>query len=181
MKNLLKQILSMAICATLATAGGFARPAYALQDQTPATAASQSPTASADAPPAPAPQSSDDLDALVAPIALYPDALVAQIFGAATYPDQVAIADYWVGQNKSLAPAAFAQAVDQQTWDPSVKALTQFPTVLHDLATNLAWTSNLGQAFHDQQANVMDAVQAMRAKAQAAGNLKSTPQVTVVQ
>jgi|ERR1700722_3008197 len=131
--------------------------------------------------PSAAPLTADQLDAMVAPIALYPDALVAQICGAATFPDQVAIADYWVGQNKSLTGTAFAQAVDAQSWDPSVKALTAFPAVLDDLAKNLAWTSSLGQAFHDQQADVMTAVQVMRQKAQAAGTLKSTPQITVTQ
>ena len=84
-------------------------------------------------------------------------------------------------QNTSLTGSALMQAVDKQSWDPSVKALTQFPSVLANLAHNLTWTSSLGEAFHNQQAAVMTAVQALRAKAQAAGNLKSTPQVTVVQ
>jgi len=131
--------------------------------------------------PVPSAQSSDQLNALVAPIALYPDGLVAQILAASTFPDQVAIADYWLHQNSNLTGEALAQAVDQQSWDPSVKALTQFPTVLDNLAKNLAWTSSLGQAFHNQQSDVMAAVQAMRAKAQAAGTLQSTSQVTVTQ
>ncbi|MGB7434755.1 MAG: DUF3300 domain-containing protein [Candidatus Acidiferrum sp.] len=131
--------------------------------------------------PTPAPQSTDQLNALVAPIALYPDALVAQILAASTVPDQVAIADYWLHQNANLTGQALAQAVDQQSWDPSVKALTQFPNVLDNLAKNLAWTSSLGQAFHNQQPDVMAAVQAMRAKAQTAGTLQSTAQITVTQ
>src|SRR5208282_6572351 len=77
-----------------------------------------------------APLTADELQQLVAPIALYPDALVAQVLGASTFPDQVNVADYWLGQNSSLSGTALAQAVDQQTWDPSVKALTQFPSVL---------------------------------------------------
>jgi Protein of unknown function (DUF3300) len=128
-----------------------------------------------------APLSADQLDALVAPIALYPDALVAQVLAAAVYPDQVAFADDWLSQNTNLTSSALVQAVDQQSWDPSVKALSQFPTVLHNLAKNLSWTSNLGQAFTNQQSDVMAAVQVMRAKAQAAGTLKSTPQIKVVQ
>jgi uncharacterized membrane protein YgcG len=128
-----------------------------------------------------APQSASELQSLVAPIALYPDALVAQILTASTFPDQVAIAEYWMTQNTSLTGSALMQAVDKQSWDPSVKALTQFPSVLANLAHNLTWTSSLGEAFHNQQADVMAAVQALRAKAQGAGNLKSTPQVTVVQ
>jgi hypothetical protein len=131
--------------------------------------------------PAPAPLSSDQLNALVAPIALYPDALVAQVLAAAANPDQIAFADDWLAQNKSLTGTALAQAVDQQSWDPSVKALTQFPSVLDNLAHNLSWTSSLGQAFANQQADVMVAVQVMRAKAMAAGTLQSSSQVTVVQ
>src|SRR5277367_1661224 len=131
--------------------------------------------------PTPAPLSSDQLNALVAPIALYPDALVAQVLAACANPDQVAFADDWLAQNRSLTGTALAQAVDQQSWDPSVKALTQFPLVLDNLAHNLSWTSSLGQAFANQQADVMAAVQVMRAKAMAAGSLQSSSQVTVVQ
>lgn len=152
--------------------------------QTPAEPAQQAvpaPTGQSNSGPTPAPQSLDQLNALVAPIALYPDALVAQILAASTFPDQVAIADYWLHQNSSLTGQALAQAVDQQTWDASVKALTQFPSILDDLAKNLAWTSSLGQAFQNQQPDVMAAVQAMRAKAQAAGTLQSNAQVTVTQ
>jgi hypothetical protein len=132
-------------------------------------------------PPTPAPLSADQLDSLVAPIALYPDALVAQVLAAAANPDQVTYADDWLAQNRNLTGQALAQAVDQQSWDPSVKALTQFPSVLDNLAHNLSWTSNLGQAFADQQADVMAAVQAMRAKAQVAGTLQSNSQITVTQ
>ena len=128
-----------------------------------------------------APMSASQLQAMVAPIALYPDALVAQLLGAATFPDQVAIADYWLQQNKSLTGSALMQAVDKQTWDPSVKALTEFPLVLDNLAKNLSWTSSLGEAYHNQQADVMAAVQTLRAQAKANGNLKSSPQITVVQ
>jgi len=128
-----------------------------------------------------APQTPDELQQLVAPIALYPDALVAQILGAATFPDQVAIAQNWLLQNKNLTPTVLTNAIDAQSWDPSVKALTQFPSVLDTLAKNLAWTSSLGEAYHLQPADVMTAVQVLRAKAQAAGNLKSGSQITVVQ
>src|SRR5271163_2069725 len=139
------------------------------------------PAANSGAPTEGAPLSDTELQSLVAPIALYPDALVAQILTASTFPDQVAIAEYWMTQNTSLTGSALMQAVNTQTWDASVKALTQFPSVLANLAHNLTWTSSLGEAYHNQQADVMAAVQALRAKAQAAGNLKSTPQVTVVQ
>jgi hypothetical protein len=127
------------------------------------------------------PLTADELQALVAPIALYPDALVAQILAGATFPDQVAIADYWLQQNKDLTGNNLMQAVDKQQWDPSVKALTQFPSVLDNMAKNLSWTSSLGEAYHTQAAEVMSAIQVLRAKAQAAGNLKSGSQITVVQ
>ena len=128
-----------------------------------------------------APLSANELQQLVAPIALYPDALVAQILGATTFPDQVAYANDWLQQNKNLAGSALMQAADSQPWDPSVKALTQFPSVLDNLARNLSWTSALGEAYHTQTADVMSAVQALRAQAYAAGNLKSGSQITVVQ
>ncbi len=128
-----------------------------------------------------APLSAEDLQQLAAPIALYPDALVAQIFGAATFPDQVTSASGWLEQNKNLTGAALMQAVDMQPWDPSVKALSQFPSVLDNLAKNLSWTSALGEAYSTQAADLMSAVQALRAKAKAAGNLKSGTQITVVQ
>jgi hypothetical protein len=171
----MRQVSVLACFALLGWAGAATR-AGALQDQPAAPAPQAAPAA-----PTFAPLNADQLDALVAPIALYPDQLVAQILGAAASPDQIAIAAYWVGQNKNLTGTALAQAVDQQTWDPSVKALTQFPSVLNDLAGNLAWTSNLGQAFENQQSDVMAAVQTMRAKAQSAGTLQSTPQIKVVQ
>ena len=128
-----------------------------------------------------APLTADELDSLVAPIALYPDALVAQVLGASTFPYEVVAATLWMKDNSSLTGEALAKAVDQQSWDPSVKALTQFPSVLDDLSKNLAWTSALGEASATQQADVMAGVQRMRAKALAAGNLKSGPEIKVEQ
>ncbi|MGC1452304.1 MAG: DUF3300 domain-containing protein [Candidatus Sulfotelmatobacter sp.] len=128
-----------------------------------------------------APLTAEELQQLVAPIALYPDALVAQVLGAATFPDQVAAAASWLQQNSSLTGSALMQAVNGQAWDPSVMALTQFPSVLGNLASNLSWTSALGEAYHTQAADVMSAIQVLRAKALTAGNLKSGSQLTVVQ
>jgi Protein of unknown function (DUF3300) len=170
-----KKILSAALCG----------PLVALTTPIDSTAAmafqSQPAPSSADYSGQGAPQTAAELQGLVAPIALYPDALVAQILSAATFPDQVAIADNWLQTNKSLTGSALMQAVDKQTWDPSVKALTQFPSVLDKMAQSLAWTSSLGEAYHNQQADVMTAVQTLRAQAQKEGNLKSGPQITVVQ
>jgi hypothetical protein len=128
-----------------------------------------------------APLSAQELQQLVAPIALYPDSLVAQILSAATFPDQVAAAASWLKQYSAVSGPILMQAVDVQPWDPSVKALTQFPSVLDNLAKNLAWTSSLGEAYNTQAADVMTSVQVLRAKALAAGNLKSGQQLTVVQ
>jgi uncharacterized membrane protein YgcG len=129
--------------------------------------------------PQPAPQTPDQLQRLVAPIALYPDSLVAQVLAASTFPEQVVEADRWVQANPDLKGDALGQAVDQQPWDPSVKALTAFPSVLGNMDKNLSWTSSLGDAYYNQQQDVMDAVQVMRQRAQQAGNLKTTPQQTV--
>jgi uncharacterized membrane protein YgcG len=121
----------------------------------------------------------EQLQQLVAPIALYPDSLVSQILAASTFPEQVVEADRWVQAHPELTGDALGQAVNQQSWDPSVKALTAFPSVLGNMDKNLSWTSSLGDAYYNQQPDVMDAIQAMRQRAEEAGNLKSTPQQTV--
>src|SRR5882762_1057048 len=169
----IKKFLSVVFGFALVTASS--RNLYGYKSQV------STPPADTGNPTEPTPMSASQLQAMVAPIALYPDALVAQILGAATFPDQVAISDYWLEENKNLTGSAQLQAVDKQSWDPSVKALTEFPSVLDNLAKNLSWTSSLGEAYHNQQADVMAAVQTLRAQAKANGNLKSTPQVTVVQ
>jgi hypothetical protein len=138
----------------------------------------QAPDTQAQAPPY-AQQSPEQLQQLVAPIALYPDSLVAQILAASTFPEEVVEADRWVQANPDLKGDALGKAVDQQPWDPSVKALAAFPAVLGNMDKNLSWTSSLGDAYYNQQPDVMDAVQVMRRKAQDAGNLKTTPQEVV--
>jgi hypothetical protein len=142
---------------------------------------SSTPGAAGDNPTAAADQTPMQLQSLVAPIALYPDPLVAQILTGATFPDQIAIASYWLQSNKSLTGSALSQAVDGQSWDASVKALTQFPSVLDNMAKNLAWTSSLGEAYHDQQSAVMSAIQTLRAQAKTQGTLQSNSQIKVVQ
>jgi hypothetical protein len=123
----------------------------------------------------------EQLQQLVAPIALYPDALVAQILAASTYPTEVVQADRWVQQHPYLQGEHLAAAVDQQSWDPSLKALTEFPSVLANLDKNLSWTEALGDAYFNQQQDVLDAVQLMRRRAQDAGNLQSTAQERVIE
>ena len=127
------------------------------------------------------PLTADELQQLAAPIALYPDALVAQVLAAATFPDQVAAAESWLQYHSYLTGSTLMAAVDAQPWDPAIKALTQFPSVLSNMASNLTWTSSLGEAYHTQSGDVMTAIQVLRAKAYAAGNLKSSTQLSVVQ
>src|SRR5580658_6589070 len=138
----------------------------------------QAPAQTSQAPPY-TQQTADQLQQLVAPIALYPDSLVAQVLAASTFPAEIVEADRWVQANPDLKGDALAKAVDQQTWDPSVKALCAFPTVLGNMDKNISWTSSLGDAYYNQEQGVMDAIQVMRQKAQQAGNLKDTPQQTV--
>lgn len=135
-------------------------------------------------PPAPGAQTHtqetpEQLQQLVAPIALYPDSLVAQILAASTFPEQVVEADRWLQSHPELKNEELAKAVDQQPWDASVKALTAFPSVLGNMDKNLSWISSLGDAYYNQQQNVMDAIQVMRQHAQQAGTLKGTPQQSV--
>lgn len=126
--------------------------------------------------PQPAPDANQQL---VAPIALYPDSLVAQILAAATNPTDIVQAARWMRQHPGLSGQALAGAVDPQPWDPSVKALTQFPSLLDNMNSNLGWTAALGAAYVDAPQGLLDAVQQLRQQAQAAGRLRSTPQQTV--
>jgi Protein of unknown function (DUF3300) len=127
----------------------------------------------------PAQMTPEQLQQLVAPIALYPDELVAEVLAASTYPTQIVEAERWLQQNSSLKGAQLASEVDKQSWDPSVKALTQFPSVLANMDKNLSWTSALGDAYFNEQQDVLNAVQEMRKRAQDAGTLKSTAQQNV--
>jgi len=127
------------------------------------------------APPIPA----DQLDSLVAPIALYPDPLLAQTLAASTYPLEIMQLQQWLTRNTGLKDKPLADAVAQQPWDPSVQSMAAVPDVVKQLADNIQWTTDLGNAFLAQQADVMTAVQRMRAKAQGNGALQTTAQQTV--
>ncbi len=146
----------------------------------------QTPPPAAPAPAAPAAATvnafnTEQLDALLAPIALYPDALLAQVLMAATYPLQIVEASRWLDNpaNKALTGDALTQALVGQPWDPSVKSLVPFPQVMATLNSKLDWTQQLGYAFATQPSDVMDSVQRLRQQAQAAGYLKTTEQQTV--
>jgi Protein of unknown function (DUF3300) len=173
----LKQILSVCLSITLTLSvidlDGCAKKSDqgpATQGQTPA---SQAP-ATTYATPTP-----DQLYQLVAPIALFPDNLLAQVLAGSTYPDQVTAAYNWMKQNANLKGQQLMETVNQQPWDNSIKGLTQFPDVLGQLATNLSWTSALGDAYFNVPQDVMNAVQVMRQRAYQAGNLKSNQQQNV--
>ncbi|MBV9574744.1 MAG: DUF3300 domain-containing protein [Acidobacteriales bacterium] len=168
LKEPLVPLLSLLLVVTTIPEGG-----ASLQAQTPQGASSYQGQG--------APLTPAELQNLVSPIALYPDALVAQILSGATFPDQVAAASQWMQQNQNLTGNTLMSAVNQQPWDPSVKALCQFPSILGNMSQNLSWTSALGEAHSTQQADVMTAIQTLRAQAYAAGNLKSGSQITVVQ
>ena len=130
----------------------------------------------------PAPQqvwSPEQLDNLVAPIALYPDPLLGQMLVASTYPLEVVEANQWLQRNRNLSGQALVNAAKQQPWDPSIQALVAVPDALAKLNQDIRWTTDLGNAFLGQQADVMNAVQQLRARAQEDGHLASTPQQTV--
>jgi hypothetical protein len=168
-------LIACCLMAIVWTSGYSSSPAWA---QDGATEEVPAPPGAA-APEAPAPLSSDELNQLVAPIALYPDALVAQVLAGSTYPTEVVEAARWQAANPGLAGASLAAAVDP-SWDPSIKALTQFPSVLANMNNNLSWTSALGQAYYYQPDDVLNAVQVMRQRAIAARTLINTPQQEVI-
>jgi len=152
--------------------------ALAQQPSPPAVPATQPPAVTPPAQPAPK-IPNDQLDSLVAPIALYPDPLLSQTLVASTYPLEIILLQQWLEKNKSLKGEALTAAVQKQTWDPSIQAMASLPEVVKQLAGNISWTTDLGNAFLNQQSDVFEAVQRMRAKANAAGKLKSTPQMKV--
>jgi hypothetical protein len=121
----------------------------------------------------------DQLDSLVAPIALYPDPLLAQVLAASTYPLEIIQLQQWLTQHKDLKDKALTDAVMKQPWDPTVQSMVTLPDVVKRLADDIQWTTDLGNAVLAQQSDVMEAVQRMRAKAQEKGNLKSSEQMKV--
>ncbi len=125
------------------------------------------------------PPTADQLYQMVAPIALFPDKLVAQVLAGSTYPDQITAAENLLTQNPNLKSGLLQAAVEPQNWDPSVKGLTQFPSVLSQMAQNVQWTTALGQAYVNDPTDVLNAIQVMRQRASAQGNLRSSAQQQV--
>jgi len=164
-----KRVVAL-LCATmLASINIYGDPTSPAPDAPTAQATTQAP------PPTP-----EQIDSLVAPIALYPDELVSQILVASTYPLEIVQAYQWVQQHPELKGQDLTKAAQQQSWDPSVQALVAFPDVLKRMNQDVTWTTNLGNAFLASQANVMDEIQKMRSRAEEAGKLKSTEQQKVV-
>jgi Protein of unknown function (DUF3300) len=161
-----RQVLAVACVLLLLSAGGV----FAQQPPPPEQAPPQGPAQ---------PLSPDQLANLVAPIALYPDALLSQILVAAGYPLEIVEAGQWIQQNRNLQGAQLVEAARQQNWDPSVQALVVFPDVLSRLNSDIRWTTDLGNAFLAQQGDVMAAVQRLRAQASQAGKLKSNANLNV--
>jgi hypothetical protein len=188
--NTKKVTLKLAV-ATISILFSFSAFAYAQGpgDQAPTPPLPQQgtpPPEEAPAPPSPQQQqppayTPGQLSQMVSPVALYPDPLLAQIFAAATYPDQIPDAARWADQHHYLTGQALADAIqaDHLPWDPSVQALLPFPSVLDMMASDMPWTSGIGNAFLAQQQDVMNAVQLERMKAQQFGYLHSNPQVVV--
>ncbi len=165
--KLSKQVLILLLCCLLV--------------QFTAQAESFGPTGQSDeqSPASPVKSSPKELQQLVAPIALYPDALVAQILAASTYPTEIVEADRWMQRHSDLKGEKLAKEVDKQDWDPSVKALAQFPSVLENMDKNLSWTSSLGEVYANEPQEVTNAVQEMRQQARKAGHLDSNEQEQV--
>src|SRR5262245_2463890 len=170
--SILKQIQAVLLCFTVAGAGAWMSNATAAQSQNQFSSHAE-PVTQSGAP------SAKELQQLVAPIALYPDALVGQVLAASTYPTQVVELDRWLEHNKNMTADQKVAAIDKEPWDASIKGLSQFPSVVHNMSQNLSWTSSLGDAYFNDPDGVMNAIQTLRRDAKNAGNLKTTPQQTV--
>src|SRR5437764_9861809 len=164
------------LCAALLVRGDVA---WARQAQSPRPGTSATPPTPGTPAQTAARLPADQLDSLVAPIALYPDPLLAQVLAASTYPLELVQLQQWLPKHKDLKDKALADAVQKEPWDPSIQAMAALPDAVKLLSENAKWTTELGNAVLAQQSDVMDAVQRMRAKAKSGGNLKSTEQVKV--
>ncbi|MFT3790099.1 MAG: DUF3300 domain-containing protein [Rudaea sp.] len=186
MKTAFRSASTALACACLALIAGCDQNKPAAQ-QTGASAAQlvgDAPATDANGPagdtaPAYTPPTAAQLISLLAPVAVFPDKLVAQVLVASEYPDEITQANAWLAQNAQLKGDALQQAIDKQEWDPSVKAIVVFPDVLHQMASNIPWTTALGEAYVNDPNDVMNAIQSLRAQALASDKLKSDRFVTV--
>ena len=171
-------VLTLALASAMLVATGWARQAAPARPAAPAPAGPATAPAGASAADKPL-LKAQELEQLVAPIALYPDALLTQLLMASTYPLEIVQADRWAKAHKDLKGAQLTAQLENEDWDPSVKSLVNFPDVLAMMSENLDTTIKIGDAFLAQQADVLASVQVLRAKAQKEGNLKSNQQQVV--
>jgi hypothetical protein len=171
--NLTVRAVAIVLCVLLFGSGD---PMLLAQDPAAQAAAPEADSGAQEAAPKLA---ADQIDSLVAPIALYPDPLLSQTLVAATYPIEIIQAGQWLAKNKDLKGEALTAAAEKQNWDPSVQAMVAIPDVIKRMSEDITWTTDLGNAFLDQQDDVMDAVQRLRVKAREAGKLDSTEQQKV--
>ncbi len=177
-KTCIARLISLSLAALLAAAPAIAEA----QDNPAAPPAPAAPTPEVAPAEAPAPQNSfsrAELEKLLAPIALFPDSLLAQVLAASAYPIQIVQVHRWLDRNAEAVAKNDYSGIDNSNWDPAVKALARFPDVVRKMSENLDWTTDLGDAFVNQPKDVADVIQALRAEAEKAGSLKSTPQQTV--
>ncbi|MEO7068730.1 MAG: DUF3300 domain-containing protein [Rhodanobacter sp.] len=172
--------LNAALCVTVAGLAGCNQQPTAATSPASSSSSAPAPAGTAAQAPLYTPPSADDLYQMVAPIALFPDKLVAQLLAGSTYPDQVTAADNFLAQNQNLQGPALQDQVDPQAWDPSIKGLTVFPKVLDQMAQNLPWTTSLGEAYVNDPTDVLNAIQVMRERASKHGSLRSSARMRVV-
>lgn len=172
--------LNAALCAATVALAGCNQQPTPTATQSAGTSSAPAATGTTAQAPAYTPPSADQLYQMVAPIALFPDKLVAQVLAGSTYPDQITAADNFLVQNAQLQGAALQNVVDPQPWDPSIKGLTVFPKVLDQMAQNIPWTTALGEAYVNDPTDVMNAIQVMRQRASQHGTLRSSAQLRVV-
>src|ERR1700677_2402656 len=175
-RSLTLSVVASVACAMLGA--GAQQPAQQQQTASPASQEQAPPQA----PPSKQPyqtENPEQLQQLVAPIALYPDSLVASVLGASSYPSQVAQANDFLAARQKLTPEQIAADADKQSWAPAVKSLLAFPSVIRNLSSNLSWTSELGDAYYNQPSDVMNAIQEMRREAKKHKTLKSNDQIKV--
>jgi hypothetical protein len=181
----MKRSFLVLLCLAAATALGQPQPSTPCKSHSPATARNARGRSAAAEQPDSAPAADqpafkqEELEQMLAPIALYPDSLISQVLMASTYPIEVVEADRWTKANASLKGDALTKELEKQTWDASVRSLVNFPQVLAMMSENLSTTVKIGDAFIGQQKDVMDTIQKLRAKAKDTGNLKTTEQQTV--
>src|SRR5271156_4251590 len=178
-RTLILSLVAVVACAMLG-AGAQQQPAQQPQTASPPPSQEQTPPQAPPSKQSYLMENAEQLQQLVAPIALYPDSLVASILAASSYPSEIAQANDFLAARQNIAPEQIASDADKESWAPAVKSLLAFPPVVRNLSSNLSWTSELGDAYYNQPTDVMNAIQEMRREARKHGALKSNDQIKVV-